>query len=79
MRELWDALRPYRKSVAGLVTPGIVVLLAALLPASDGGWSITGPEWSAAGAACITTALGVFAVKNKPRRRTPRRRRRVGP
>lgn len=69
MRDLIDALRPYRKALAGLVTPGVVVLLTALLPASDGGWTITGAEWSAAGAACITTALGVFAVKNKPRRR----------
>lgn len=70
MRDVWDALRPVRKAVAGFLTPGFMVLLTALLPASDGGWTITGAEWSTAGAACVTTALAVYGVKNRPRRRS---------
>lgn len=73
MRDLWDILRPYRKAGAGFLAPGVAVLLAALLPASDGGWAVTGAEWSAAGAACVTAALAVYGVKNRPRQR-PRRR-----
>lgn len=73
MRDLWDALRPYRKALAGLLAPGVTVLLLALLPASPGGWAIVGAEWSAAVTACVTSALAVYGVKNKPRQR-PRRR-----
>jgi hypothetical protein len=65
--QLLDFLKPYRKSVAGFVTPGVLILLGALLPASDGGFTITGAEWSTAITACLATAGVVWKVKNHPK------------
>ena len=64
--KLLDFLRPYRKSVVGFVTPGVLVLIGSVLPASDGGSAITGSEWSTAIAACLATAGLVWKVANKP-------------
>lgn len=65
-----NLIRPYVKAVAGFITPGVVLIPAALLPASPGGTSITGYELAAAVAACFATAAGVAAApKNRPRTR----------
>ena len=55
----------YTKAIVGFVAPGLVIVATALTDASDGGSSITQTEWISAGIACVLTAAGVYAVKNK--------------
>jgi len=74
-----DKLRPYAKAVigflAGFLTPGLVLALAALTEASPGGTSITAQEWITIAIACLTTGAStggfVYRVPNRPRRAMP--------
>lgn len=63
-----DALARYSKAVAGFLAPGVIALPAALLPASDGGSSITGYEVATILALMFGTAFGVGLA---PRNRRP--------
>jgi hypothetical protein len=61
----WSAVKPYRKAVAGFVTPGLIAIGYALLPTSPGGSGITSGEWSAAAASMLATAGVVWKVSNQ--------------
>ena len=59
-------LRPYRKAVAGFLTPGVIAIgVAVLLSSSPGGHSITSGEWQGALAASLATAGIVWKIRNK--------------
>ena len=60
-------LRPYRKAVAGFLTPGVVAVAASLLPSSPGGSAITSGELSGALTAMLATAGIVWKVRNNPK------------
>ena len=63
-----DRIAPYWKAAVGFVAPGASLLIAAVLPGSDGGSAITAAEWITAGATCIVTAAAVYAApRNRPR------------
>lgn len=61
-----NRLKPYLKAVFGFITPGAVVLGAAVTEVSDGGSTITGAEWVTALVACVVTGGAVYRVKNTP-------------
>jgi hypothetical protein len=59
------ALRPYKKAVAGFLTPGVIAIgYAVLNPTSPGGHAITSGEWSGALSAMLLTAGVVWRVRN---------------
>jgi hypothetical protein len=59
-------LRPYRKAIAGFLSPGIVaVAWAVIVPSSPGGHAVTSAEWQGALAASLATAGIVWGVRNK--------------
>ncbi len=53
---------PYWKAAVGFIAPGASLLIAAVLPSSDGGSAITLAEWITAGATCVVTAGAVYAA-----------------
>jgi len=59
-----EKLAEYRKAIAGFLTPGIVVVISALAPASDGGGAITVSEWLYVALAVLGTGTIVAAVPN---------------
>lgn len=61
---MFDKLAEYRKAIAGFITPGIVVVIASLAPASDGGAAITLSEWLYVALAILGTGSIVAAVPN---------------
>ena len=63
-----DALAPYKKSLYPLGA-ALAGLLAACLPFTDGGTTITNAEWSAFGAAIAAAGVVWVAPKNKPKKR----------
>lgn len=64
--EPWFAkYKPYAKSVAGFLVPGLSLLFTSITSGSDGGSTITNNEWSAIGLAMLTTGGAVFYIKNK--------------
>jgi hypothetical protein len=65
--KLLQRLAPYKKTVAGFVTPGLVALGVAILPSSPGGSTVTGSEWSTILGAMLATAGIVFKVRNRPK------------
>lgn len=67
-------IAPYWKAVVGFIAPGASLLIAAVLPVSDGGSAITSAEWITAAATPFVTAAAVYAApRNRP---APARRRR---
>lgn len=60
-----SALQPYLKALVGFLTPGVVVLGAAVTEASQRGDRITEAEWITALVACFVTGGLVFQVPNK--------------
>lgn len=58
-------ITPYLKAVVGFITPGAVLIGAAVTEASDGGSRITTAEWVTALVACIVTGSAVFGAPNK--------------
>lgn len=69
-----EAIAPYWKAVMGFLAPAATVVIASVLPGSDGGQVITGSEWITALATAVLTAGTVYAVPNKARRRSPARK-----
>lgn len=61
-------IAPYAKAITGLLTPGAVVIGAAVTEVSEGGSRITTSEWVTALVACIITGGAVYRVPNKPPR-----------
>jgi len=61
-----DKLAPYAKAVVGFIAPGASILIASVLPASDGGATITTAELITAVCTCVITAAGVYAIPNRP-------------
>ncbi len=61
-------LAPYRKAVAGFLTPALAALGVALLPGTPGGNAITQGELYSALGAALTTCGVVFKVRNAGRR-----------
>lgn len=59
-----DKLAEYRKAIAGFITPGIVIIIASLAPASDGGSTITISEWLYVILAVLGTGTAVAAIPN---------------
>lgn len=59
-----ERLAEYRKAIAGFITPGIVVVIASLQPASDGGTAVTVSEWLFVALAILGTGSVVAAVPN---------------
>lgn len=55
------------KAVVGFLAPAIVVLGSAVLDTSDGGSQITTAEWVTAAVAAVTTSVGVYTVRNRPK------------
>jgi hypothetical protein len=60
-----DKIKPYAKAVVAFLTPGVVLVLAAMQDSSDGGSVITRTEWITAVLTCVTAAGAVFGVPNK--------------
>ena len=59
-------LRPYRKAIAGLLTPGIIAIgVAVINDSSPGGHAVTAGEWQGALVAMLATAGIVWKVRNK--------------
>lgn len=61
---MFDKLAEYRKAIAGFITPGIVVVIASLAPASDSGAAVTLSEWLYVALAILGTGTIVAAVPN---------------
>lgn len=59
-------IAPYWKAVVGFVTPGAVLIGAAVTAASDGGTSITTAELVTAVVACVVTSGAVWAAPKDP-------------
>lgn len=55
-------IAPYWKSITAFVTPGAVLIGAAVTDASQGGTSITTAEWVTALVACVVTSGAVYAA-----------------
>lgn len=64
-------LGPYWKAFLGFVAPAASVVGTAILPDSDGGSAITGPEWVAAAVAAVITGAAVYAKANHPTAAVP--------
>lgn len=60
-------IAPYWKAAVGFVAPGASLIIAAVLPGSDGESAITQAEWITAAATCVVTSGGVYAVRNRPK------------
>lgn len=61
-------IAPYWKAAVGFVAPGASLVIAAVLPGSDGGSAITAAEWITAAATCVVTAGAVYAApRNRPK------------
>lgn len=62
-----NKIAPYWKALVGFVAPGATILIASVLPGSEGGSAITIAEGVTAGATCVVTAAAVYAApKNRP-------------
>ena len=61
---MFDKLAEYRKAIAAFATPGIIIIIASLTPASDGGSTITISEWLYVILAILGTGTIVAAVPN---------------
>lgn len=60
-------IAPYWKAIVGFIAPGAALVVAALLPESDGGSVITQAEALRAVAVCFVTGGAVYAgPSNKP-------------
>lgn len=59
----------YAKAVVAFIAPGAVIIGSAVFEASDGGSVITQAEWITAAVACVVSAAGVAAVRNRPPQR----------
>lgn len=61
-------IAPYWKAAIGFVAPGASLIIAAVLPGSDGGSAITQAEWITACATPFVTAAAVYAApRNRPK------------
>lgn len=58
-------IAPYAKALVGFITPGAVLIGAAVTEASDSGSRITTAEWVTALVACIVTGGAVYRTPNK--------------
>ena len=56
----------YRKAIAAVLVPGLVVLGAALLAGSEGGSAVTAAEWVGIAIASLGTGGAVALVNNRP-------------
>lgn len=56
----------YRKAIAAVLVPGLVVLGAALLAGSEGGSVVTAAEWVGIAIAALGTGGTVALVSNRP-------------
>lgn len=65
--QILQLAKQYAKGLVAFVVPGVTALVIAVTDASDGGTSVTGPEWVGIGAACILTAGAVGATRNAPK------------
>lgn len=61
---MFDKLAEYRKAIAAFATPGIIIIIASLTPASDGGSTITISEWLYVILAVLGTGTAVAAIPN---------------
>lgn len=61
-----DKIAEYRKALAGLLVPALLVLGASLLPDALGVVSVTATEWVAIAIAALGTSVAVGVVKNEP-------------
>jgi recombinational DNA repair protein (RecF pathway) len=52
----------YWKAIAGAIAPGVVLIVAAVTPGSDGGSTITQAEWITAIAAIIISGGAVYSA-----------------
>lgn len=60
-------IAPYWKAVVGFIAPGASIVIASVLPGSDGGTAITMAEGITAAATCVVTGAAVYsAPKNAP-------------
>lgn len=60
-----DKIKPYIKALVAFVTPGAVLIGAAVTEASEGGSTITTSEWVTALVACLVTSGAVYRIPNK--------------
>jgi hypothetical protein len=60
-----DKIAEYRKAVAGLLVPALVVLVASLQSGSDGGSAVTVAEWVTIAIAALGTSSVVAGVSNR--------------
>lgn len=63
---LGDKIAEYRKAIAGLLVPALVVLGASLFAGSDGGTAVTLAEWVTIAIAALGTSSVVAGVTNRP-------------
>ena len=61
-----DKLAEYRKALAALLVPALLVLGASLLPDALGVVEVTATEWVAIAIAALGTSVAVGAVPNAP-------------
>lgn len=59
-----EKLAEYRKAIASVIAPGIIVAIAFLNENSDGGTTVTLPEWLQIALAILGTGTIVAAVPN---------------
>lgn len=60
-----NKLAPYWKAIVGFVTPGAVLIGAAVTAGSEAGSTITQSEWITAVVACIVTSGAVYTIPNR--------------
>lgn len=63
---LGEKIAEYRKAIAGLLVPALIVLGASLFAGSDGGTAVTLSEWVTIAIAALGTSTAVAGVANKP-------------
>lgn len=61
-----DKIAEYRKAIAALLVPALLVLGASLLPDALGVVEVTATEWVAIAIAALGTSAVVGAVPNAP-------------
>jgi hypothetical protein len=64
---LGEKIAEYRKAIAGLVVPALLVLGGSVTEASDGGSTVTAYEWIIIAIAALGTSTLVGVIPNKPK------------
>jgi hypothetical protein len=70
---LGETIAAYRKAIAGLLVPALVIFGGSLLETSDGKGAVTPFEWVTIVIAALGTSGTVAIVANRPPRSSPAR------